>query len=149
MDPYTAAKASYRPVPDGPRAYRTKIRASGPLLALVPPALLGLAGIVLLRGNTTLPRGIGGFLAALFAAPVLPIVGAPFRSDTSVLLVGVGLSAVVWFVIGVVAARRATRSPIATWRDFWGQYSWLAAGVWCGVLIALVVSNLVLGRALL
>jgi len=105
--------------------------------------------LVLLRGNTTLTRGFGGFLAALFAAPVLPILGVPFRSGRSVYLVAIATSAVVWFVLGVIASRRATRGPIATWRDFWGQLIWLIGGVWVGVLLSLVISNLVLGRSLL
>ena len=50
------------------------------------------------------------------------------------------------YALGTVAARRATRRPVATWRDFWREYFWLAGGVWLGVIVALVLVALVLGR---
>lgn len=139
---------SYAPVPAGPRAYRTRIRTLGPFVAVVPPAIVGAVALLLLRDNTALSRGLGGFLAALFAAPVLPILGVPFE-DSSVYLPAVVASGVVWILLGVIASRRATRGPIATWRDFWGQMIWLIAGVWVGVVLALVIANVVLGRSLL
>ena len=150
MDSYTPAPPrAYAPVPAGPRAYRSKIRAVGPFVALVPPAVVGALGLLLLRVNSGLARGLGGFLAALFAAPVLPVLGVPFESGSSVYLTAIVASAVVWFVLGLISSRRATRGPIATWRDFWAQQVWLVAGVWVGVLLSLVVANLVLGRSLL
>ena len=51
-------------------------------------------------------------------------------------------------LIGAIAARRATRVPVASWRDFWREYLWLATGVWLGVVVALIAVNLVFGRAL-
>ena len=54
-----------------------------------------------------------------------------------------------WLAVGVVAARIATRNPVASFTDFWRAYRWLAIGVWIGVLAALAGSSLVLGRELL
>jgi len=98
----------HEPVPLGPRAYRSKLRSSGPIVALVPPGFLGVVSLVLLHGHTSLGRGI----------------------------------------VGVIAARRATRIPAASWRDYWREYMWLAVGVWLGVVVALGAVNLIFGRAL-
>lgn len=138
----------HQPVPLGPRAYRSKLRGSGPVVALVPPAVLGGISLLLLRGHTSLVRGIAGFLTAVLAAPGLLVAGAPLRSGRSIYLGAVAGSAVLWMVVGVIAARRATRLPAASWRDFWREYLWLAVGVWLGVVVALVAVNLVFGRAL-
>jgi len=137
-----------QPVPLGPRAYRSKLRSSGPVVALVPPGLLGLFSLLLLRGNTSLARGVAGFLAAILAAPGLLVAGAPLRSGRSVYLGAVLGSAVLWLIVGTIAARRATRMPAASWRDYWREYLWLAAGVGLGVVLALGTVNLIFGRAL-
>jgi hypothetical protein len=138
----------HQPVPLGPRAYRTKIRGSGPLVALVPPGILGCISLLLLRGHTSLVRGVAGFLTAVLAAPGLLVAGAPLRSGRSVYLGAVVGSAVLWMIVGAISARRATRIPAASWRDFWREYVWLAFGVWLGVIFALAAVNLIFGRAL-
>lgn len=132
----------------GPRAYRSKLRGTGPIVALVPPGVLGALSLVLLSGHTSLVRGLAGFLTAVLAAPGLLVVGAPLRSGSAVYLGAVAGSAAFWMLLGAVSARRATRLPVASWRDYWREYLWLAVGVWCGVVVALIVVNLVFGRAL-
>jgi hypothetical protein len=57
-------------------------------------------------------------------------------------------SAVLWVIVGVISARRATRLPAASWRDYWHEYVWLAFGVWLGVVVALAAVNLIFGLAL-
>jgi hypothetical protein len=138
----------HRPVPLGPRAYRSKIRGSGPFVALVPPAILGCISLLLLRGHTSLFRGILGFLTAVLASPGLLVAGVPLRSGGNVYLGSAIGSAVMWMIVGGVSARRATRNPAASWRDFWREYLWLALGVWLGVVLALAGVNLMFGRAL-
>jgi hypothetical protein len=138
----------HEPVPMGPLAYRSKLRNSGPIVALMPPALLGAVSLILLHGHTSLVRGAAGFLAAIFAAPGLLVAGVPLRSGPSVYLVAVIGSAVLWMLIGVVASRRATRLPAASWRDYWREYLWLAIGVWLGVVAAVAAVDLIFGRAL-
>jgi hypothetical protein len=118
------------------------------MVALVPPGALGVVALLLLRSHTSLTRGVAGFLTAVFAAPGLLVAGVPLRSGGTVYLAAIGGSALIWMLLGAVAARRATRSPAATWRDYWREYLWLALGVWLGVVVALVVVNVILGRAL-
>jgi hypothetical protein len=136
------------PVPLGPRAYRSKLRSAGPLAGLLPPAALGCASMVLLHGNTSLGRGVLGFLSAICAAPGLLVAGAPLRSGNSTYAAAIVGSALLWLLVGVISAKRATSVPAASWRDFWREYLWLAIGVWLGVVVALVAVDLVFGRAL-
>ena len=139
---------THQPVPLGPRAYRSRLRGSGPIVGLVPPAILGAISVLLLRGHTSLMRGIAGFLTAVLAAPGLLVAGAPLRSGRAVYIGAVAGSAILWMVVGAIAARRATRVPVASWRDYWREYVWLAVGVWLGVVVALAAVNLIFGRAL-
>lgn len=110
---------------------------------------MGAAALMSLRDNATTLRGFGGFLLAVLAAPGLLVVGAPLQSGSTRYLAACAGSALLWFAVGVVASRRSTRRPAASWREFWVEYAWLVGAVWCGVVAALVLSNLVLGRALL
>jgi hypothetical protein len=48
-------------------------------------------------------------------------------------------SALLWMGLGYAAARRATHSPVADWRDWWREYAWYLLGVWAGVGVALAV----------
>jgi len=144
--------AGYRPlpvVPHGPRAFRYRIRRIGPLVALLPAGLLGAAAFWALNGNTSSVRGICGFAAAVFAAPAMLAFGVPLASGSSKVLLGGLVSAALWFVLGMVASRRSTRSPVATWRDFWREFAWLAGGVWLGTIAALVVVQFAVGGAIL
>jgi hypothetical protein len=137
------------PVPFGPRAYRSTLRAAGPIVATLPAGAMAAAAWLLLHDNSSTARGVAGFLFAVLAAPVLLIAGAPLRAGTGVYWLAVAASLVGWMAVGAVAARRATRRPIATWRDFWRDFGWLAAPIWVGALLALVIANLILGRAFL
>lgn len=131
------------------RAARQRIRTKGPLVALVVPAILGVASVVLLRGSTTATTGVGGFLLALLAAPLLPAFGAPLRPGTGAVVAAVAASAVLWLLLGTFAAQRATRSASAGWGRFWSELVWLTACAWLGAVLAVVAANLVLGRVLL
>ena len=121
------------PVYEGPRWYRERIRRYGPLLALVVPAVLGAVGRVRARPvrrpgervDRADPRRLRG------ARPA--VVGVPFASSDTWYPIGIALSVPLWLVVGYLAARTATRNPVATWRDFWRAYRWLAVGVWVGV----------------
>lgn len=137
-----------RPVPQGPRAYRTQIRRVGPLLGLLPPAAMGGVAWLLVHGNESTVRGVLGFLLGVLAAPVMLLAGVPLEGSSAVYLASVAGSAVLWLLVGLVAARRATRTPVASWRDFWREYAWVAGGVWLGTIAALVAANLLLGRTL-
>ena len=137
------------PVRKGPRAYRRQIRSLGPMVALLPPVALGAAALLLLRNNTSTVRGVVGFLTAVLAAPGLLVGGAPMKGGTGLYLAATAGSGVLWLLIGVAATARATRTPVATWGDFWREYLWLAGAVWLGVIGSLVAANLILGGAFL
>jgi hypothetical protein len=118
-------------------------------VALLPAALLALISSWLLHGNTSTSRGIAGFAAMVLAAPALLAAGIPLTTESSRKAFGVLASIALWVGAGIVASRRATRSPVAMWRDFWREFAWLAAGVWIGIVIGLALTELLIGRALL
>ena len=118
-------------------------------MAPIPAGVLAAVSWLLLHDNTSTARGVGGFLLATLAAPLLLIAGAPLRAGTGVYWLAVAASIAGWMVVGAVAARRATRRPIATWRDYWRDFGWLAGAIWLGALLSLVIANLILGRAFL
>lgn len=132
----------------GPHWYRTRIRRFGPFLALLLPAVVGLLAICALRFADGLASGWTGLVLGVCAAPGLLVIGVPFAS-TSTYPVGIAISVVLWLVVGVLAARVATRNPVASFTDYWRAYRWLAAGVFIGALGALAASSLLLGRRLL
>ena len=115
----------------------------------MPPAALGVVAALVLAGSTSAARGVAGFALAVLAAPGLLVAGAPLRAGTGTYLVAVSGSAALWMVLGAVAAWRATRRPAASWRDYWAELAWLSVGVVGGVVLSLVLTNLVLGGALL
>ena len=161
--PSTSTRRSSTPAPEAARpptgtrqpadpaaaTRRRSIRGTGPVLALLVPATLGVVAALLLWGNTSTGRGVGGFLLALLAAPALPMAGVPLRSGAQVLLLSAAASALLWLALGWFAARRATTGGSATWRRFWGEFAWMAVAVWTGTGLAVLGANLVLGRSLL
>jgi hypothetical protein len=143
------ARLAVAPVPSGPRAYRSQLRVLGPLVALMPPAAMGLLAVALLHGNDSFGRGAAGFATAVLAAPGLLIVGAPLSTGGGRYVLAVLASAVAWLLLGALAAARATRSPVATWREFWREFVWMLVGVWLGVLCAALLVDFALGNPLL
>jgi hypothetical protein len=109
---------------------------------------LGLAAIAVLALFDGRASGWTGLILGVCAAPGLLAIGVPFAS-TSMYPLGIGISLVLWLLVGAIASRIATRNPMATFGDFWRAYRWLAIGVWLGVLAALAGSSLILGRELL
>lgn len=136
------ARARY--VIEGPRWFRTEIRHKGPLYALVPPLVFGAIALACINLFESQLTGILGLISAYFAAPALPMVGAPF-SDTARHPLAIGISAVLWVIVGVIASRRSTRHPMATWGDYWRTYAWLAAGIWLGTMVPMAVARFAIG----
>ncbi len=124
---------------EGPRWYRTRIRVFGPLLALVPPAVVGAIAILSMRLFDSALSGAVGLVGGVMAAPALLVAGAPF-GDRGLYPLAIGASALCWILVGALAARRATRNPMATWHDFWRHYAWLCGGVWLGCWAALGIA---------
>ncbi len=137
-----------RPLTDGPRWYRARIRAWGPFLAPIPPAIAGIVGYCALRFSDTAWSGAVGLIGALLAAPGLLFVGAPF-GDRDVYPLAIAGSGLAWMLVGWLAARRATRHPLATWATFWRHFGWMLAGIWAGVGAALAIATVSLGSSLL
>jgi hypothetical protein len=123
---------------------RRQVRRYGALAGLLVPGLVFAAGYVYSRswpcsGSTCWTKGEVGFMLAELAAPTLLAVGWPLDGGTVALVIAGATSVLLWLAVGAWAARRAARSPVASWRDYWREYVWLLAGVWVGVAIALVV----------
>lgn len=142
--PPGARPAPYEPPPgpplvEGPRWYRSRLRTWGPFAALIVPAIVGAIAYGSLHLSDAAWSGAVGLIGGVFAAPALLAAGAPF-GDRDLYPLAVGASGLMWMLVGFLAARRATRNPMATWPDFWRHYAWLCAGVWAGAAIALVVA---------
>jgi hypothetical protein len=137
-----------RPLTEGPRWYRTRIRVLGPLLGLLPMAVLGAASWTILQVGEGRTSGLLGLVTGVSAAPGLLVVGAPFADESSYPLAVVA-SAPLWLLLGFLASRRATRRVIASWRDYWRELLVLAVAVIVGAVAALVIATAVLGESLI
>ncbi len=113
-------------------------------MALALPTLLGLVAVVVLGADGPSRRGVLGFVAAVMAAPLLPVLGIPLRSGTTLVAAAVVASAVLWLLIGWWAARRST-----SWAGFALEYGWMVLAVWVGTGLAALAADLVLGRPVL
>jgi hypothetical protein len=116
----------------------------GPFVALVIPGLLGAIAYLSLQMSDSSWSGPVGLIGGYFAAPALLAIGAPF-ADREIYPIAAAASAVMWLLVGVLASRRATRNPMASWSDFWRHYSWMLAGIWVGVGIGLAIATVRVG----
>jgi hypothetical protein len=135
------------PLVAGPRWYRTRIRAFGPLLGVVPMAVLGAVAALALRAGDGRASGLIGLVGGVSAAPGLLVAGAPFADDGRYPL-AVLASVPLWLVLGLIASRRATRPVVASWGDYWRELTWLSIGVVMGAVAALVAATSILGESL-
>jgi len=132
----------------GPRWYQRRIRIFGPFLGLLVPGLTGVAAYVALQMSEAAWSGTFGTAASYFAAPALLAIGGPL-ADAGLKPLAIGASALMWLLAGLLASRRATRNPFATWGDFWRHYSWMLAGIWVGVLMGLAIATAWIGPELI
>ncbi|MFW2334761.1 hypothetical protein [Ilumatobacter sp.] len=132
----------------GPRWYRARIRLLGPLFGLIPMIILGAIAMVALRLGDGRTSGLIGLVAGVSAAPGLLIAGAPFSDDAAYPL-AVLASTPLWLLLGLLASRRATRSSIATWRDYAREMLWLTIAVVLGAGGALIAATASLGESLI
>jgi hypothetical protein len=135
------------PLVEGPRWYRGRIRLWGPFVALVVPGVLGLVAWASLQLFDTAWSGAVGLVGGVLAAPVLLVVGAPF-SDRAIYPVAVLASAGMWIGVGWLAARRATRNPVAGWQEYWKQLVPLMLGIWAGACAAMLIATVLSGDSL-
>lgn len=120
----------------------------GPLLGLVPMALLGGIAWLALQLGDGRTSGLIGLVGGVAAAPGLLVAGAPLADDARYPL-AVLASVPLWILLGFVASRRATVSPIAAWRDFARELFWLSIAVVLGASAALIVATAILGESLI
>lgn len=135
------------PLPEGPRWYRSRIRFWGPFQALIVPGIIGIVAYASLQLFDTAWSGAVGLVGGVLAAPVLLIVGAPF-GERGMYPLAVLASAPLWMLVGWIAALRATRNPMADWREFWKQLVPLTVGIWVGVLTAMLIATVSIGDSL-
>ena len=114
----------------------------GPLFGVVPAAILGLVSIVALRLGDGRTSGLVGLVSGVAAAPGLLVADSRYP-------LAVVASVPLWLVLGLIASRRATRSPIAGWRDYARELFWLTTAVVIGACAALIAATTILGESLI
>ena len=109
-------------VPGGVVAYRSELRRKGGVYAVAAAGIVAVLGgvLMLLPGRVT---GVVGFALIVAACPLLVAFGVPITSGIGTIAIGVALSLVSWLVLGQWAAYRATKRPVADWRD-WRSVMW-------------------------
>ena len=131
------------PVPDGPVAYRRRLLRWGAPMGLVVPGAAMLLALVLYRlspcDGIACVQNVGVWLLAAMALPTALLWGVPLESGAGRYAAAAVTSAIVWAALGHLAARRATRRGLATWRTWWTEYVWFAVAVWVGVAVGLYV----------
>ena len=108
---------------------------------------MGSIAWIALKTSDARLSGILGLFGGVSAAPGLLIAGAPF-GDESQYPLAVLASIPLWMLLGFLASRRATRSVVASWRDYWLQLTWLTIGVIAGSMAALVAAASILGESM-
>jgi hypothetical protein len=120
---------------------------------MIPPAVV-LVATTALRSVLACDIGACGrqvvtsWILPAMSLPTAMLWGLPIEDGTTRLIGVLASSALVWLLVGVFATRRATRSLVATWRDFWREYFWLALSIWAGVGLGLLVLSKVLKTGL-
>ncbi|MFZ9083219.1 MAG: hypothetical protein ACO3LC_07250 [Ilumatobacteraceae bacterium] len=131
-------------VPDGPRYHRHIVRRRGPVVSITSAAAVALVAAILLVGSDSAWRGVPGFVLAIVAVPTLPMTGIPVMGGATRWFVALITSAALWFVIGAVAARRSSRRPATSWREWRREWLRLAVGIWAGALVGIAVAGTLL-----
>ena len=147
VSPSSETITSYH-LTDGPRAYRARIRAWGALVGLVIPGLVGGSAYFVLQVGESAWTGAYGLIGGYLGAPALLAVSAPF-GDRALYPLAAIASGLMWMLIGFLAARRATRNPMASWADYWRHYLWMLAGIWVGAGVGLAIATVRIGTGVL
>ena len=120
-----------------------------PIAVLAIPVGLGLLAGAILRlwpceGTGCGEAYIGAWGLVLFAVPTDLAVGLPWFVSPLNVTVALASSLAALGVFGVWAGRLATEDVDATWRSFWREVGFYAAGVVLGVVGGLLVMVVVL-----
>ena len=120
----------------------------GPLFGVIPMAAMGATAIAALRLGDGRTSGLIGLIGGVSAAPGLLVAGAPFADESRYPIAALA-SVPLWLILGLIASRRATRRPMATWTDYTRELLWLTIGVVMGAVGALVAATSILGESLI
>lgn len=112
------------------------------------PAVLGSFSWIVLTLGRGRQSAVLGLIGAIISAPGLLLAGAPI-SGSETYPKAILISVVFWLIIGLIAAARATRRPIAGWPDFWREYLLLWIAVAIGAAAGLGIAVAMIGNALL
>ncbi len=131
-------------VRDGILAHRDEVRQKGGLAAIALSLIVLTAGLLLivLPGSFT---GLIGFVLTVIALPTLPFFGVPAAGGVTRYALSFISSALLWWVVGHYAARRAVQLTISGWPEWIKEFRPLAIGVVLGSLISLALAAVVLG----
>jgi hypothetical protein len=132
---------SPEPVPFGPRAYRRIVRRWGALMGLAVPGAAMVVALVLYRVSpcegVACVENLTVWALAALALPTALLCGLPIESGALRYAVAAVTSALVWAGLGHLAAVRAGRRSLVTWRTWWAEFVWYAVGVGVGVGVGL------------
>ena len=126
-------------------ATRRALRRRGGVVAVAVAAALWLAG---LAGAALVDGPVGGVVSFVFlvmALPVMPLLGMPAAGGGTRVMLAIGASAVLWWMLGQVVAGRVTHRPVAGWREWTREFLVIGLGLWVGAAGGLVLGALVLG----
>jgi hypothetical protein len=131
------------PVPDGPVAYRLRLLRYGAAMGLVVPGVAMLLAVALYRlspcDGVACVEDQGSWVLAAMALPTALLWGIPLEAGAVRYVAATLTSALVWAGLGHLAAVRATRRGLATWRTWWGEFVWFGMAVWVGVALGLLL----------
>jgi hypothetical protein len=129
------------PVRLGPLEYRRRLRTFGPLVALVVPAVALLASAAMKPAvscdGACAPQVAASWVLPALAFPTTLLWGIPLLGGSARYAGAAVTSVLCWLLLGWLAARRATRSPVASWREFWTEFAWVLGAVWVGTGLGL------------
>ena len=112
---------------------------------------IGLAVAIAIAGRVVgfvIGGAAGGslaFVALVAAFPVMPVLGVPAADGSARLVTAMVASLAIWWVLGQMAAARATRRPIAGWREWGREFAVMGSGLWLGAVGAVVLAAIALG----
>jgi hypothetical protein len=123
------------------------MRTLGPVVALLVPATLIVAGVLILAlwpcsGRGCVEPSIGAWLLVLFAVPTATAAGLPWYVNVVTVTAALVSSTAMWMILGAIAGRRVEQQSDAGWGTFAMEILTLAAGVFAGVILGFALIGL-------